>query len=223
MPTIVVHIVDDDPSFLTSTDRLLRASGYHVMMYESAQQLLEQLPDSASPGCLLLDMQMPGLSGSELQRRLAELEFSLPIVFLSGSSDIPTSVQAMKSGADDFLTKPVSKETLVDAIERAVARSRMVQKARGRLDTSRRLIATLTPREHQVFERVVQGKMNKEIARELGTSARTVKAHRQKVMEKVRVESLTELVLVAERLGILAALDTSSHTSSEHLQKPLDA
>jgi|KBSMisStandDraft_5_1062788.scaffolds.fasta_scaffold181882_1 FixJ family two-component response regulator len=223
MPTIVVHIVDDDPSFLTSTDRLLRASGYHVMMYESAQQLLEQLPDSASPGCLLLDMQMPGLSGSELQRRLAELEFSLPIVFLSGSSDIPTSVQAMKSGADDFLTKPVSKETLVDAIERAVARSRMVQKARGRLDTSRRLIATLTPREHQVFERVVQGKMNKEIARELGTSARTVKAHRQKVMEKVRVESLTELVLVAERLGILAALDTSSHTSSEHLQKPQDA
>jgi FixJ family two-component response regulator len=223
MPTIVVHIVDDDPSFLTSTDRLLRASGYHVMMYESAQQLLEQLPDSASPGCLLLDMQMPGLSGSELQRRLAELEFSLPIVFLSGSSDVPTSVQAMKSGADDFLTKPVSKETLVDAIERAVARSRMVQKARGRLDTSRRLIATLTPREHQVFERVVQGKMNKEIARELGTSARTVKAHRQKVMEKVRVESLTELVLVAERLGILAALDTSSHTSSEHLQKPQDA
>jgi len=223
MPTIVVHIVDDDPSFLTSTDRLLRASGYQVMGYESAQQLLEQLPDSASPGCLLLDMQMPGLSGSELQRRLAELEFSLPIVFLSGSSDIPTSVQAMKSGADDFLTKPVSKETLVDAIERAVARSRMVQKARGRLDTSRRLIATLTPREHQVFERVVQGKMNKEIARELGTSARTVKAHRQKVMEKVRVESLTELVLVAERLGILAALDTSSHTSSEHLQKPQDA
>ena len=219
----IVHIVDDDPSFLTSTDRLLRASGYYVMMYESAQQLLEQLPDSASPGCLLLDMQMPGLSGSELQRRLAELEFSLPIVFLSGSSDIPTSVQAMKSGADDFLTKPVSKETLVDAIERAVARSRMVQKARGRLDTSRRLIATLTPREHQVFERVVQGKMNKEIARELGTSARTVKAHRQKVMEKVRVESLTELVLVAERLGILAALDTSSHTSSEHLQKPQDA
>ena len=223
MPTIVVHIVDDDPSFLTSTDRLLRASGYQVMGYESAQQLLEQLPDSASPGCLLLDMQMPGLSGSELQRRLAELEFSLPIVFLSGSSDVPTSVQAMKSGADDFLTKPVSKETLVDAIERAVARSRMVQKARGRLDTSRRLIATLTPREHQVFERVVQGKMNKEIARELGTSARTVKAHRQKVMEKVRVESLTELVLVAERLGILAALDTSSHTSSEHLQKPQDA
>lgn len=223
MPTIVVHIVDDDPSFLTSTDRLLRASGYHVMMYESAQQLLEQLPDSASPGCLLLDMQMPGLSGSELQRRLAELEFSLPIVFLSGSSDIPTSVQAMKSGADDFLTKPVDKETLVDAIERAVARSRMVQEARGRLDASRRLIATLTPREHQVFERVVQGKMNKEIARELGTSARTVKAHRQKVMEKVRVESLTELVLVAERLGILAALDTSSHTSSEHLQKPQDA
>jgi RNA polymerase sigma factor (sigma-70 family) len=192
-------------------------------MYESAQQLLEQLPDSASPGCLLLDMQMPGLSGSELQRRLAELEFSLPIVFLSGSSDIPTTVQAMKSGADDFLTKPVDKETLVDAIERAVARSRMVQEARARLDASRRLIATLTPREHQVFERVVQGKMNKEIARELGTSARTVKAHRQKVMEKVRVESLTELVLVAERLGILAALDTSSHTSSEHLQKPQDA
>lgn len=193
------------------------------MMYESAKQLLEQLPDSTSPGCLLLDMQMPGLSGSELQRRLAELEFSLPIVFLSGSSDIPTSVQAIKSGADDFLTKPVEKEKLIGAIERAVARSRAEQEARGRLDASRRLIATLTPRERQVFERVVQGKMNKQIAGELGTSTRTVKAHRQKVMEKMRVESLTELVLFAERLGILAELDSSSHTGSEHLQKHQDA
>ena len=222
MSTIVVHIVDDDPSFLTSTHRLLRASGYQVVMYESAQQLLERLPDSASPGCLLLDMQMPGLNGSELQRRLVEIEFSLPIVFLSGSSDIPTSVQAIKSGADDFLTKPVEKEKLIDAIERAVARSRAVQEARGRLDASRRLIATLTPRERQVFERVVRGKMNKQIAGELGTSTRTVKAHRQKVMEKIRVDSLTELVLVAERLGILAALDTSSQTDTEHLQRPQD-
>lgn len=223
MPTIVVHIVDDDPSFLTSTHRLLRASGYQVMMYESAKQLLEQLPDSTSPGCLLLDMQMPGLSGSELQRQLVALEFKLPIVFLSGSSDIPTSVQAIKSGADDFLTKPVEKEKLIGAIERAVARSRAEQEARGRLDASRRLIATLTPRERQVFERVVQGKMNKQIAGELGTSTRTVKAHRQKVMEKMRVESLTELVLFAERLGILAELDNSSHTGSEHLQKHQDA
>ena len=219
----IVHIVDDDRSFLASTGRLLRASGYEVVMYESAKQLLEELRDAESRGgCLLLDMQMPGLSGSDLQQRLVELEFSLPIVFLSGSSDIPTSVQAIKSGAEDFLTKPVDKDKLVGAIERAVARSQQLQEARDRLNASRRLVATLTPRERQVFERVVQGKMNKEIARELGTSARTVKAHRQKVMEKIRVESLTELVLVAERLGILAALGRSSDTDTEPWRKLQD-
>jgi len=210
----IVHIVDDDPSFLTSTCRLLRASGYEVVTYGSAQQLLEQLPDAASPACLLLDVQMPGLSGSELQRRLVALEFRLPIVFLSGSSDIPTSVQAMKSGAEDFLTKPVERDKLVDAIERAVGRFRVLQEARERLDASRRLLATLTPRERQVFERVVQGRMNKEIARELGTSTRTVKAHRQKVMEKMQVDLLTDLVLIAERLGILAALGRSEESAA---------
>jgi len=219
----IVHIVDDDASFRASTGRILRTSGYEVVMYESAQQLLHKLPDTAGPACIVLDMQMPDLSGAELQRRLVELDSRLPIVFLSGSSDIPMSVEAMKAGADDFLTKPVEKDRLLGAIERAVARCQALQGGRDRLDASRRLLATLTPRERQVFDQVVQGKMNKEIARELGTSARTIKAHRQKVMEKIGVESLTDLVLFAERLGVLAELSSSAQTNAGRSREPRDA
>jgi len=140
-----------------------------------------------------------------LHTRLVQLECALPIVFLTGHGDIPTSVQAIKSGAEDFLTKPVGKDRLLDAIERAVARFVATREKDARLDALRRLIDTLTPRERQVLERIVRGKLNKEIAAELGTSVRTIKAHRQKVMEKARVKTLAELVLIAERLGILAS------------------
>jgi len=137
---------------------------------------------------------------------LAERGFTLPIIFLTGHGDIPTTVQTMKAGAEDFLTKPVPKETLVAAIERAVARHQTTREQRDRLSALRALVATLTPREREVFERVVEGKMNKQIGHELGATERTIKAHRHKVMEKMRVQSLAELVSIAERLGIQAKI-----------------
>ncbi len=173
-------------------------------MYESAEQLLERLPDGSDPSCILLDVRIPGLSGPDLQDRLAGLGSTLPIVFLTGHGDVPTTVRAIKAGAEDFLIKPVAKDKLIDAIERAVTRYKATQEKSGQLNALRVLISTLTPRERQVFEQVARGKMNKEIARDLGPSERTIKAHRQRVMEKLCVESLTELVLIAERLGILA-------------------
>jgi FixJ family two-component response regulator len=197
----LIHIVDDDASFRTTTGRLLRVCGYDVVMYESAEQLLERLPDDAHPSCILLDVKIPGLSGPELQDRLAKLGSTLPIVFLTGHGDVSTTVRAIKAGAEDFLTKPVSKDKLIDAIERAVARSRAMREKSDQLTALRSLISALTPRERQVFEQVARGKMNKQIAVELGTTERTIKAHRQKVMEKLRAESLAELVLIAERFG----------------------
>jgi len=199
----VVHVVDDDESFRTSTARLLRALGYEVMVYESAQALLEHLPDEGVGSCVLLDVQIPGLSGPELQSRLVELGSALPIVFITGHGDIPMTVQAIKAGAEDFLTKPVPKDKLIDAIERAVSRHRIVREQYLRLQSQRSLIAKFTPRERQVFERVVRGRINKQIAFELGATERTIKAHRQRVMKKAGVQTLAELVSIAERAGIL--------------------
>jgi FixJ family two-component response regulator len=203
LPT-VVHVVDDDASYRTAIARILRAAGYEVVAYECAQQLLDRLPTDNASSCLLLDVKIPGVSGPELQRQLAQLGCALPVVFLTGHGDIPTSVQAIKAGAEDFLTKPVSKTTLIDAIERAVARHQAEREQYGQLDSMRARIAKLTPREREVFELVVQGRMNKQIAFALGTTERTIKAHRHKVMEKIGVQSLAQLVLVAERLGVFA-------------------
>jgi FixJ family two-component response regulator len=199
-----VHIVDDDASLRTSLGRLLRASGYEVAAYESADELLAHMPGDDTPGCILLDVEIPGLSGPQLQERLIKLGSPLPIVFLTGHGDIPTSVQAIKAGAEDFLIKPVPKVTLLGAIERAMARYQATREQRTRLGSLRALVQTLTPRESEVFELVVRGKMNKQIAHELGTTERTIKAHRQKVMEKLQVQSLAKLVSIAESLGILA-------------------
>ena len=201
LPT-VIHVVDDDPSFRAAISRLLQKVGYEVTAYESASQLLEQLPDDSRPSCILLDVQIPGLTGPQLQERLAERGFTLPIIFLTGHGDIPTSVQAVKAGAEDFLTKPVTEEKLFAAIERAVARHQATREQRDRLSALRTLVATLTPREREVFDLVVQGKPNKQIAHEIGATERTVKAHRHKVMEKMRVQSLAELVSIAVSLGI---------------------
>jgi RNA polymerase sigma factor (sigma-70 family) len=198
----LIHVVDDDESFRTTLGRLLRTCGYEVVLYESAKQLLERLPDEAGPSCILLDVQIPGLSGPELQDRLAERGSTLPIVFVTGHGDIPTTVQAIKAGAEDFLTKPVPKDRLLDVIERALAKARLTRDQHNRLNALRSLVATLTPRERQVFERVVRGKLNKEIAHELGTTERTIKAHRQKVMDKIQARTFAELVSIAERLGI---------------------
>lgn len=209
----LVHIVDDDPSFRVSTSRLLRACGYAVETYESAEQLLERLPDSAGgASCILLDVRMPGVGGPELQNRLNVGGSALPIIFLTAHADIPTAVHVIKAGADDLLTKPVEKDVLVKAIERALARLRTMQAKHEQLGPLRTLVSRLSPREQQVFERVVRGKMNKEIARELGTTERTIKAHRHHVMEKMKVTSFSELVIIAERLGILAAEDDQMTT-----------
>jgi RNA polymerase sigma factor (sigma-70 family) len=199
----LVHVIDDDASFRTAVERRLRLAGYDVETYPSAQQLLDRLPNAEKSGCILLDVQMPGLSGLELQSRLIERGSILPIVFVTGYADTPATVRAIKAGAEDFLTKPASSEQLMDAIERAMARYESARNQQSELGSLRQLVATLTPRERQVFNLIVRGKINKQIAFELGTTERTVKAHRHQVMEKMRVHSLAELVSNAERLGIL--------------------
>jgi FixJ family two-component response regulator len=201
-----VHVVDDDASFRTAIERRLKKAGYEVATYSSAQHLLDRLPDDREPGCILLDVQMPGLSGPALQNYLSRLSSTLPIVFLTGHADIRTTVQTIKAGADDFLTKPVSSEDLLKAIERALARHQAARDQRDKLDITRGRIAAFTPRERQVFELIVRGKINKQIAHELGTTERTIKAHRQQVMEKAKVQSLAELVSIAEHLGILSSV-----------------
>jgi len=197
-----IHIVDDDASFRLALERRLKQAGYEVTTYLSAQQLLDRRPDESKPGCILLDVRIPGLSGPELQDRMAELGSTLPIIFLTGYADVPTTVKAIKAGAHDFLTKPVASEQLLDSIEQAMAHHEIARAARQRLNAFRAQLDTLTPREHQVFELVVQGKINKQIATQLGATERTIKAHRHRVMEKMGVESLAELVSVAERLGV---------------------
>jgi RNA polymerase sigma factor (sigma-70 family) len=206
-----VHVVDDDASFRTAIERRLKKAGYAVATYPSAQQLLDRLPDEAEPGCILLDVRIPDLSGPELQDRLGKLGSTLPIVFLSGYADVRTTVQTIKAGAEDFLTKPVSSEQLLSAVERAMAHHEASRDVSRKLAVLRELVATLTPRERQVFERVVQGKINKQIAQQLGATERTIKAHRHRVMEKMKVQSLAELVSVAERLGILARPSAENH------------
>jgi RNA polymerase sigma factor (sigma-70 family) len=197
-----VHVIDDDAEFRTAIGRVLKAAGYEVTLYESAANLLDHLPGEDEPSCILLDLKMPEVSGTQLQEQLAERAPLLPVVFLTGHGDIPTSVRAMKAGAGDFLTKPVGKDKLVAAIEGAVADFSAKRERLNRLKRLRDLLSTLTPRERQVFELVVRGRLNKQIAFELGTTERTVKAHRVKVMEKLCVHSVAELVSSAERLGI---------------------
>lgn len=202
MPSLV-HVVDDDASFRTAIERRLKHAAYEVETYSSAQHLLDRLPGVEKPGCILLDVQMPGLSGLELQNRLVELGSILPIVFVTGHSDIPTTVRAIKAGAEDFLTKPIPSEQLIAAIERAMARYDLARRQRAEINSFLALVATLTPRERQVFYLMVRGMINKKIADELGTTERTVKAHRHEVMEKMQVDSLAELVASAVRLGVL--------------------
>ena len=199
----LVHVIDDDASFRTAIERRLKLAGYDVETYSSAQQLLDHLPDVERPGCILLDVQMPGLSGLDLQSRLIERGSILPIIFVTGYADTPTTVRAIKAGAEDFLTKPASSEQLIDAIERAMTRYESARRQRNELNSFRGLVASLTPRERQVFNLIIRGKINKQIAHELGTTERTVKAHRHQVMEKMQVHSLAELVSNAERLGML--------------------
>jgi len=208
-----VHIVDDDDSFRTAMARRLKNAGYEVAVYPSAQDLLDRLPDENEPGCILLDVRIPGLSGPELQERLSELGSTLPIVFLSGYADVQTTVRAIKGGAEDFLTKPVSSEDLFAAVERALAHQLAARGPRDKLDSVRAHIAKLTPREREVFELVVRGNTNKQVGKILGATERTIKAHRHRVMEKMQVRTLAELVSVAERVGVLDGASSRRQTA----------
>jgi RNA polymerase sigma factor (sigma-70 family) len=209
----VVHIVDDDASFRTAIERRLKKAGYEVATYPSAQHLLDSLPSENELGCILLDVRIPGLSGPELQGRLSEIGSILPIVFLTGYADVQTTVRAIKAGAEDVLTKPVSSEELLAAIERALAHHEAMRGHRNQLDVLRAHIAKLTPREREVFELVIRGKTNKQVANVLGATERTIKAHRHRVMEKLQVQSLAELVSLAERAGILRDLSGTGQTN----------
>ena len=199
----IVHVVDDDATFRTAIERRLKMAGYEVATYPSAQHLLDSLASENELGCILLDVRIPGLSGPELQDRLSELGWTLPIVFLTGYADVQTTVRAIKAGAEDFLIKPVSSDDLLRAVERAVARHEVARSRKARLDMVRACIARLTPREWEVFELIVRGKTNKQAANALGCTERTIKAHRHRVMEKMQARSTVELVSLAERVAVL--------------------
>jgi FixJ family two-component response regulator len=201
----LVHVVDDDAAFRTAIERRLKKAGYEVAIYASAQHLLDRLPSESAPGCILLDARIPGLSGPELQERLSALGSTLPIIFLSGYPDIPITVRAIKAGARDFLTKPVSSDELLRAIERAMAHHEVTRGLNSARHIVRAHIAALTPRQREVFLLIIRGNTNKLVARTLGGAERTIKAHRRKVMEKMQVQSLAELVSLAERAGVMSS------------------
>ncbi len=200
-PAPTVFVVDDYAPVRSSISRLLRAAGFAVAAFASAEQFLAQY-DPHMPGCLILDLAMPTTDGLELQRLLAKTGSVLPIIFLTGEGDIPKSVRAMKQGASDFLTKPVNDEDLLAAVRVAIEKDRALRREQAELSEVRTRLATLTPREREVLEYVVTGKLNKQIADDLGTVEQTVKVHRARVMQKMRVQSVAELVRLTERCGI---------------------
>jgi len=200
-PPATVFLVDDDASVLRAIARLVRSAGWKVATFHAPQDFLDQ-QDPEAPGCLVLDVSMPGLTGLELQQALARAGNPLPIIFLTGHGDVPTSVRAMKSGAVDFLSKPCRDEELLAAIKQALAKDQQFRQQRAQERALVELFATLTPREHEVMRGVVAGQLNKQIAAELGTVEQTIKAHRARVMEKIGVTSVADLVRLSERAGV---------------------
>lgn len=199
-----VQIVDDDPSFLTATSRMLRASGFTVKTFSSASEFLAQL-DIDAPGCVVADLQMPGMNGLDLQSALARSRNPVPILFLTGHGDIPSSVVAMRRGAEDFLEKRAPKEKLLDAVRRALARDAQEREERTRAQELRARFDVLTNREFEVLAHVVQGRLNKQIAGDLGIHERTVKLHRTAITRKLCVQSVAELTRMTEEAGIFKA------------------
>lgn len=203
----VVYLVDDDASVRRGISRLIRSAGYHVEVFESAEEFLQR-KENGLPSCLVLDIKMPGSTGMDLQQRLLASGQSTPIIFLSGHADVPTSVQAMKEGAFDFLTKPVTAEDLLSAVRKAINADILQKKQNEEVAEVQSRMSTLTNREAQVFSLVVTGMLNKQIAAELGTTEKTIKVHRARVMEKMGAESLAELVQLANRI---TGLNTKTH------------
>jgi FixJ family two-component response regulator len=196
-----VYLVDDDPDVLTAIDRLLQSVGLRVVTFLSPQQFLEDY-DRNAPACLVLDLALPGLSGLELQRTLEQEASTLPIIFLTGRGSIASSVQAMKHGAADFLTKPVDDTDLIAAIHGALARDQALRLGRSERERVAKRLSTLTERERQVLEQIVAGRLNKQIAADLGTSEKTIKFHRGNLMRKMGVRVVADLVKLAERSGV---------------------
>ena len=204
MPSPTIFIVDDDASFLTAVGRMLHASGFAVKTFGSAAEFLAQ-PELDVPGCILADLQMPGLSGLELQAALAKAGHGLPVVFLSGHGDIPSTVHAMRGGAEDFLTKRAPKEQLLEAVKRALARDAREREQRARLRELRARFDALTPREREVLAHVLTGQLNKQIAGDLGIDERSVKRHRTSLMLKLHVHSVAELTHLVHEAGLASA------------------
>jgi FixJ family two-component response regulator len=201
LPEAVVHVVDDDESIRRSLSGLLRSVGLCVTTYSSAQDFLAADPPD-TPGCLVLDMHLPGLSGLKLQRALVGTDRALPIIFLTGRGDIPTTVSAMKAGAVEFLTKPLHPPALLEAIRHAIEQDRDTRAERRSLSELRRRYDSLTPREREVMHRIIAGRLNKQIAAEFGTSEATVKEQRAQVMQKMQAQTLIALALTAKRIGM---------------------
>ena len=199
-----IFIVDDDAKFRKSLARLAKSIGYDVELFSSANDFLEQGPFEGT-GCLLLDVRMPGLTGPDLQEELKKRDISIPIVFLTAHGDTPTGVKAMKDGAVDFLLKPIEERALFEAIDQAIGRDAQLKKQRKETEEAKHLVATLTPREHETFRWLITGMLNKQIAKSLGITERTVKAHRSQVMHKLDVVSVAELVRLAQKAGVAPA------------------
>jgi FixJ family two-component response regulator len=199
LPEATVFIVDDDPSICAALSRLFKSVGLPARSFAGPREFLDQAP-KLGPGCLVLDMRLPGLSGLDLQGELARAGIGLPIIFLTAHGSVPLSVKAMKAGAVDFLEKPVEDQTLLDAVYQALKGARQARRVQVRRQALQENFATLTPRERQVFEMVVTGKLNKEIAFDLGTVEKTIKVHRANLMRKLNCGSLAELVRLAQEL-----------------------
>jgi FixJ family two-component response regulator len=211
-----VFVVDDDYSVCRALTRLIQSAGYRVEAFSSAGAFLDAMRADTCPACLILDMQLPDRSGLELQRELHAL---LPIIFVTGYGDIPMSVEAMKAGASDFLSKPVRDADLLRAIGRALERAAQLHAVRHELDAIRHRLGRLTPREREVMALVVTGSLNKQVAGALGTVEKTIKAHRARVMKKMEVTSLAQLVLVANRLGLCGALETGAQDERQQADR----
>jgi len=197
----VVHLVDDDASFLKAMSRLLRAEEFQVQAYSSATDFLARRPRDTA-GCAVVDLQMPGLNGLDLQRELAKADDPIPVVFLTGEGDIPTSVRAMRQGAEDFLTKRAPKAEILAAVRQALAHDAMMRAGRARLRQLRAPFEALTPREREVLGHVLKGQLNKQIAIHLGIDERSVKRHRTSIMTKLKVESVAELTHLVHESGL---------------------
>ena len=201
IPSQVVFVIDDDASMRDAVSRLLNAVGLTVQTFASAREFLAgRLPDV--PGCVVLDVRLPGLSGLDLQREMVERGIHIPVIFITGHGDIPMSVQAMKAGAVEFLTKPFRDQDLLDAVRSGIQLDRQGRKERAELAELRDGLRQLTPREREVMSLVVAGLINKQIALRLGTSEKTIKIHRSHVMQKMRADSLADLVRMSQKLGI---------------------